>query len=593
MKKTAILLSFLLSTSLHFAQTTIINTKTDTPTPVLYAETIQEYESLSQKFNQARLIEYGKSDGGKSIHLFVISPEKIFSPDSLKKLDYTILFVNNGIHPGEPDGIKASLQLSKELLYGTTPLPKRVVFCLIPIYNVDGALDTSHYFRAGQNGPEVVGFRGNARHLDLNRDFIKCDSENAKTFTKIYRDWDPDVFIDTHVSDGADYQYVMTLIDSQKDKLHPAVSSVMQKTVLPYLYQEMEKNGFPMTPYVNVWGDDPEVGMTGFLESPRFASGYSALFNAFPFVTETHMLKPFALRTESTYQFLKIALQFCALHGNEIQSARKTAHQQVAHEQLFFPLQWKLDSSLVDSLYFRGYKAIKKKSEVTQLDILYFDRQQPFAKNVPYYNTYRGTLQVQKPTAYIIPQAWHEVIERLRLNKINMYQFTKDTLLQVEAYTIKSYTTGKSAYEGHYLHNQVKVASMTTTLPFYKGDYLIYCNQAANRYIIETLEPQGVDAFFAWNFFDGILQQKEWFSDYLWDEVAGKLLKESPSLKAEFEHKKATDTTFSSSSWAMYSWIFERSNWYEPSHLRYPVYRIDRKIPEIILSPVTDKISNY
>lgn len=582
-----------MSTPLLYAHHKNSRAITDAHTPVSYTEIIHEYGILSQKYSQAKLMEYGKSDGGKPIHLFVISPEKIFNPDSLKKLGYTILFINNGIHPGEPDGIKASLQLSKELLAGSVLLPNKVIYCLIPIYNIDGALDTSHYFRSGQNGPEVVGFRGNARHLDLNRDFIKCDSENAKAFTKIYRDWDPDVFIDTHVSDGADYQYVMTLIDSQKDKLHPTVSKVMQEKVLPYMYKEMEKIGFPMTPYVNVWGEDPEGGMSGFLEPPRFASGYSALFNAFPFVTETHMLKPFAQRTESTYQFLKIALQLCAQYGNEIQSARKIANQQVANEQSLFPLQWKLDSSIVDSLNFMGYKAANKKSDVTQLDILHFDQQQPYTKKVPYYNTYKGHTYIQKPTAYIIPQAWHEVIERLRLNKVEMYSFKSDTALRVKAYTIKNYNTGKSAYEGHYLHNNVSVESDSQLIQFYAGDYLIYCNQECNRYIIETLEPQGIDAFFAWNFFDEILQQKEWFSDYLWDDVAREILKENPALKAEFENKRATDATFSSSSWGMYSWIFERSKWYEPSHLRYPIYRLDRKISDFILSPVSNKISNY
>lgn len=593
MKKTAFLLSFILSVYSLSAQHKNIRVKTDIHSPVSYAEIIHEYDILSQKYSQAHLIEYGKSDGGKPIHLFIISPEKIFNPDSLKKLGYTILFINNGIHPGEPDGIKASLQLSKELLNGYTPLPKNVIFCLIPIYNVDGALDTSHFFRSGQNGPEVVGFRGNARHLDLNRDFIKCDSENAKAFTKIYRDWDPDVFIDTHVSDGADYQYVMTLIDSQKDKLHPTVSKVMQEKVLPYLYKEMEKSGFPMTPYVNVWGESPDKGMTGFLESPRFASGFSALYNAFPFVTETHMLKPFAQRTESTYQFLKIAVRLCGDHGTEMREARKKANALTANEQKEFALQWKLDSSDVDSLYFLGYKSIIKKSAVTQRDILSFDQQQPYAKNVAYYNTYKSVLNVQKPVAYLIPQAWHEVIERLQLNNIEMQQLKRDTNLKVAVYYIKNYNTGKTAYEGHYLHNQVTLKSDTQLIPFFKGDYLIYCNQSSNRYIIETLEPNAVDAFFAWNFFDGILQQKEWFSDYLWDDVAGEILKENPSLKAEFEIKKANDSTFSSSSWAMYSWIFERSKWYEPSHLRYPIYRLDHKIPDFMLSPVSIKISNH
>jgi len=184
--------------------------------PVVYSEIIDQYIQLDNKYAEAKLIEYGKSDNGKPIHLFVISTNKIFNVDSLKKQGFAVLFINNGIHPGEPDGIKASLRLSSELLKKQIPSPEKTVICIVPIYNVDGALETSQFFRSGQNGPNEVGFRGNARHLDLNRDFIKCDSENAKTFTKMYRDWDPDVFVDTHVSDGADYQYTITLIDSQR-----------------------------------------------------------------------------------------------------------------------------------------------------------------------------------------------------------------------------------------------------------------------------------------------------------------------------------------------------------------------------------------
>jgi len=589
--KALLLLSSLLmiafSSSAQYTEKSLIDNS-----PVVYSEIIDQYIQLDNKYAEAKLIEYGKSDNGKPIHLFVISTNKIFNVDSLKKQGFAVLFINNGIHPGEPDGIKASLRLSSELLKKQIPSPEKTVICIVPIYNVDGALETSQFFRSGQNGPNEVGFRGNARHLDLNRDFIKCDSENAKTFTKMYRDWDPDVFVDTHVSDGADYQYTITLIDSQKDKLHPEISKVMQGKVLPFLYEQMEKSGFPITPYVNVWGEDPEKGMSGFLESPRYASGYSALYNAFPFVTETHMLKPFPQRIEATYQFLKANVLLCESSGNEIRTARKKANEQIAKTQIDFPLHWKLDSTKVDSLNFRGYKALKKKSEVTSLDILYFDQQQPFQKNIAFYNTFKSSISVKKPLAYLIPQAWHEVIDRLKLNRVEMFQLNHDTLFNAACYYIKNYNTGKSAYEGHYLHNNVNVVSDTALIRCCAGDYIIYCNQNCNRYIIETLEPHAQDAFFAWNFFDEILQQKEYFSDYLWDDVAIEFLKEHPAIKEEFEEKKRKDSTFAASTWAMYSWIFERSKWYEPSHLRYPVLRLDHKIPENMLQNKTNKISN-
>ena len=541
---------------------------------VTYDETIDFFKSMDKKYPQAKLLEIGHSDNGRPLHLFVISPEKIFNPDSLRAKGYTLLLVNNGIHPGEPDGINASIRLSKFLLDGSEKMPEKVALLIVPVYNIDGALNTGQYFRSGQNGPRTVGFRGNYRNLDLNRDFIKCDSENARSFNRMYSSWDPDVFVDTHVTDGADYQYVMTLIDSQKDKLHPAISKVMQRTILPYLYRAMNAIGQPMSPYVNVWGESPENGMDGFLESPRFASGYSALYNAFPFVTETHMLKPFPERVECTYQFLKLSLTACSIYGTTLRSARLAARDTIRTKQEYFPLHWTLDTTKTDSLFFLGYKTTTKKSEVTGLDILGFDRTQAYGKNIAYRNTFTPTITVKKPEAYLVPQAWKEVIERLQLNGIKMSRLKKDTSIRAEVYYISDYQTSKTPYEGHYLHSKVEVKTDTNTVRCFAGDYLIYCNQDKNRYIIETLEPQATDAFFAWNFFDEILQQKEWFSDYLFDKDAAEILAANPDMKAAFEEKKKTDPSFASSSWAMYSWIFQRSFWHEPTHNRYPVLRI-------------------
>lgn len=538
-----------------------------------YSETILFFKELDKNYPQAKLMEYGKTDNGKPLHLFVISPEKIFDRDALRKMGYTVLLINNGIHPGEPDGINACIRLSKFILDGTEKLPAKVVLAIIPVYNIEGSEIKSNYFRAGQNGPEEVGFRGNYRNLDLNRDFIKCDSENAKSFTLLYQAWDPDVFIDTHVTDGADYQYVMTLIDSQKDKLHPIISKVMQQNILPTLYSEMEKSGQPMSPYVNVWGKSPEEGMEGFLEYPRFASGYSTLFNAFPFVTETHMLKPFPERVDVTYQFLKVALNTCSKYGSVIQKSRKEANEFIKNQQIF-PLLWSIDSTQKDSLFFRGYSTTLSTSPVTGLDRLNFDRGRPYSKYIPYYNTFKTSLEITRPPAYLLPQAWKEVIERLKFNGIEMDRLKRDTVIEAAVYYIRDYTTVKKPYEGHYLHSDVKVDSDTQRIQCFAGDYVISCNQPANRYIIETLEPQAPDAFFAWNFFDEILQQKEWFSDYLFEDEAATILNQDPALKTEFEKKKSADPEFSRSSWAMLSWIFERSNWKEPSHLRYPVLRL-------------------
>jgi len=155
-----------------------------------------------------------------------------------------------------------------------------------------------------------------------------------------------------------------------------------------------------------------------------------------------------------------------------------------------------------------------------------------------------------------------------------MTQFKSDTTLTIESYRIVDYKTRNSAYEGHYPHYSTNLSSETKTKTFKKGDYLASTNQSGIRYLIETLEPQAPDSFFSWNFFDTILQQKEGFSPYVFEDTAKQLLENDAVLKAEFNDKKETDERFAANWYAQLNWIFERSNGYEKAHMQYPIYRL-------------------
>ena len=258
---------------------------------------------------------------------------------------------------------------------------------------------------------------------------------------------------------------------------------------------------------------------------------------------------------------------------SSILAARKQAKADVIKQQKF-TVEWTLDTTIIDSIPFKGYEAMKKKSEVTGLDRMYFDHEKPYTKMIPFQSTFKTQTEIEKPKAYIIPQAWKEVVERMKLNNVKMTQLKNDSTITSEIYYIRNYNTGKNPYEGHYVHSSVKVEKEQQEVHYFAGDYIINTDQESNRYIVETLEPQATDAFFNWNFFDGILQQKEWFSDYIFEDEAAEILKKDPALKSEFEAKKASDKAFASDSWAMLTFIFQRSAWYEKGHLRYPVGRI-------------------
>ena len=181
---------------------------------------------------------------------------------------------------------------------------ENIVICIIPIYNVGGSLNRNSTSRVNQNGPKSYGFRGNARNFDLNRDFIKNDTKNAQSFAEIFHYINPDIFIDNHVSNGADYQYSLTHLFTQHNKLGGELGDFLNNKMIPDLVKSLENKNLIITPYVNVFNQVPDMGFSQFLDSPRYSTGYTTLFNSLGFMVETHMLKPYDQRVKGTHEIL-------------------------------------------------------------------------------------------------------------------------------------------------------------------------------------------------------------------------------------------------------------------------------------------------
>ena len=538
-----------------------------------YQEVISWWKKMDASSDIMKMMEMGPTDAGYPLHLVILSTDKDFNIPSLKKKKKSIVFVLNGIHPGEPDGIDASMLLARDIAEKKYQLPSNVVLALIPVYNIGGALNRSKNYRIDQDGPEEKGFRGNSQNLDLNRDYIKLDSKEALSFTRIFHMLDPDVFVDNHVSNGADYQHVMTLIASQHNKLGAKLGEYMNKQFEPGIYSVMKGKGWDLIPYVNHFGSTPDKGWSEFWDSPRYSSGFASLWNTFAFVPETHMLKPYPQRVDATKDLMKSFIEFTSKNSTEIQKLRSEAKSAVKKEELF-PLKWKLDSSIADKRLFKGYESGRKPSEVSGLPRLFYDRSKPYEKQINFYNHYVTTETIKAPKAYVIPQGWWKVIDRLKANNIQMKQLVKDTVIEVEVYSISSYQAAQRQYEGHHPNSNVQTSTATKKMSFRKGDYYIPMNQVGNRFLFETLEPRAEDSYFYWNFFDPILGQKEGFSDYVFEETAAEFLKKHPEVKTALEERKKTDTTFAKSARAQLNFVYQNSPYFENAFQQYPVYRV-------------------
>ncbi|WP_055442832.1 M14 family metallopeptidase [Lacinutrix himadriensis] len=537
-----------------------------------YNEVIKYYSNLAKTYPEIHFDSIGSTDSGKPLHIITLNMDADFNFSEIRK-NKRILFINNGIHPGESDGIDATMLLFRDIANGKIEAPKNTVLVTIPVYNVGGSLNRNTSTRTNQNGPKAYGFRGNARNYDLNRDFIKSDTKNAKAFAEIFHLVQPDVFIDNHVSNGADYQYTLTHLFTQHNKLGGDLGNYLHTKMMPELEKKLSEKDWDITPYVNVFNQVPESGFSQFLDSPRYSTGYTTLFNTLGMMVETHMLKPYKQRVEGTYELMKSMLEITEEDGENIKNLRKDYHQKLLANKTY-PLNWKVDTTKSSVLNFKGFEGKRIPSTITGKDRLKFDTTKPFTKAIRYQNYFKSTDSVTIPNAYVIPQGWWNVIDLLKLNQVEMSQLENDTLLEVESYKMDDFETRKQAYEGHYQHYNTSVKSSIEKIAFRKGDYMINTNQRALRYLLETLEPQAPDSFFNWNFFDTILQQKEGFSPYVWEDKAQTLLKQNPKLQIAFNTKKSFDKDFANNWYAQLDWLHKQSENYEKAHLQYPVYRL-------------------
>lgn len=574
MKKICILGILLLCSKVIYAQQWTANTS---PT---YPELIAHLQQLDKKHKEIKLYNMGPSDYGLPIYLCVVNGHQDSSKTFLKARSHTTILINNAIHAGEPDGINACLIWLEQWISAGKPTKSAEgkdlpVIAIIPAYNVGGMMNRSSKSRANQNGPEAYGFRGSAKNLDLNRDFIKMDAVNSFTFARIFHALDPDIFIDNHVSNGADYPYTLTYISSMKERLAPSMQALTYDSCLPVLKDYCKIGNFELFPYVELKGETPESGIIAFNDLPRYAMGYASLFHCLSFTVETHMLKAFPQRVQATLGFMNALIAYAIAHSQEIETARAAA-KHWAINQTVYAYNYQLNEKQVDQIRFKGYQAIYPIHPVTGLKQLGYDQEQPYEKYIPYFNQYQAKDSTSIPKYYIVSGQEHAIIERLEINQVAFTRIEAATAKQiaVRSFVIKDFKAPSKPYEGHFKLQNIQVDQQQITLELKPGDLLIACNQEKASFIHAVLQPLAADSYLTWNFFDSYLQQKEYFSAYVFKDQISEILHAQPLLKEAYEAKKKLDLKFASDEWEQLYFIYKNSPYFEPSFMRLPVYEV-------------------
>lgn len=541
-----------------------------------YPALIDHLQKLDKAHKELSLYNMGPSDYGLPIYVFVINGGKDSTRTFAKAQAGTTILINNAIHPGEPDGINACLIWLDQWIAQGKPLEtkngdKLPVIAFIPAYNVGGMMNRSSTSRANQNGPEEYGFRGSTRNFDLNRDFIKMDSKNAFTFAKIFHSLDPDVFIDNHVSNGADYQYTLTYIASMKERMSPHMKDLTYGKCIPYLEKNVKQHGWDLFPYVELKGETPAQGIHAFNDLPRYAMGYASKFHSISFTVETHMLKPFPQRVQATLAFMEGIISFTTVNALEIE-AKRSAAKLWARNLRQYAFNYQLTEK-ADSISFKGYEHSFPMHPITGLKELTYDRTKPYERMIPWFKTYMPKDSVAVPEYYVVGGQEQEVIDRLTANHVLFEMLTKESIDTLHVFSVKSYKSPGQPYEGHFKLAQIEVGETEQTIQLKPGDILIPSKQDAALFIHASLQPRAEDSYLTWNFFDSYLQQKEYFSNYVFKDQIAEILAKDKKLSDEYQLRKATDEKFRNSEWDQLYFIYSRSPYFEQTFMRLPIYQ--------------------
>ena len=570
--------------------------KSEFKTTPTYDETINWFKKLTVASPLLKMVTIGSSVEGRTIYMIVGTNNANFDPEALKNSGKPTLFVQAGIHSGEIDGKDAGMMLLRDIAFGgKSNLLDKVNFLFIPILSVDAHENASPYNRPNQRGPENMGWRTNAQNLNLNRDYAKLDTKEIKAVVNVMNLYNPDLYMDIHVTDGADYQYDITFGGVGLQGNSPGIAQWLDSTYKTKTDQYLTANGhIPGQLLFAVNDRDFTEGNILTSGGPRFSDSYGNLRHMASILVENHSLKPFKQRVLGTYILLESTLSLLATEGKTLQAI--SAKDKTLRDSKV-PMAWKvpqmetavrfdnlsdLQSSTkpvqaADSLVFSGIASRILKSPVTNGDYIEW-LGKPIKQKIVNYKATEPIDFISRPKGYWIPASCDVVIERLKLHGIQMETLEEPRELTLEMYRIEDAKVEDEnqqmkPFEGH-MQASGTTKTETHTRIYPKGSVYISTDQPLGDLAIVLLEPLSKDSFFRWGFFLSMFQRTEYVESYVMEPMAIIMLKESPELKAELEKKLATDTAFAKNPNAILGWFYSKTKYYDKNYLLYPVGRV-------------------
>lgn len=547
-----------------------------------FDETAKYSKMLADISPLVSYISIGTSPQGREIPMLILDKDGLKSPEEIRAKGRVVILAEASIHAGEPDGKDAGLMLIRDIAIGgkNRELLDNVSLLFIPIINVDGHEDFGSHYRINQNGPEEVGARFTAQKLNMNRDFIKADAPETKALLKLFSEWMPELFIDIHVTNGADFQYVSTYGLDHCGFLAPSMLEWSKTIFEKQLKRGMASDGYPIFPYFEFNSyTNPGAGVLPDNFPPQYSNGYASANNRIGLLLENHIYKPYKERVTSAYNIIKHSMKILGENHTSLIKAVAAADNYISSESFrrdSLPLMFSHDRKVSEDVDFLAWKEKTITSDLTGAQWTFSDRTAPVTIKMPMFVSYKADLKIKLPEAYIIPQEQLETIGLFDVHGIRYQKLEKDTQLEVETYRFINPKWSQFPYEGRFTL-AIDYTVQKEKVDFRKGDIIVYTSQPKAKIIAHMLEPKSPTSLVSWGFYNNWARPStEFWIRLNYMEVKGReMLAKDPALKAEFENKKATDPAFAKDPNAILQFFMSkvRQN-VEPNVNRYPVARL-------------------
>ena len=558
-----------------------------------YEETMRFCSLLEARSHWIKITKFGVSGQGRDLNLMIVSKDRAFTPELARATGKPIVLVQNAIHSGEIEGKDASLELLRDMvvLNKHAELLDSVIVLVVPIFSVDAHERRSHYNRINQNGPDLMGWRFTPIGLNLNRDYLKVETPEMRALiSKVYTVWWPDLLVDNHTTDGADYRFDLSYEYNSGPGVSPAVSRWLRDAVSGRVAPQTDKLGHLTAPYFEFApSGDPAAGLASNDYPPRFSTGYTPLQCRPSILVETHMLKPYATRVRATYDFLVALLEEIAARPRALTRAVATAESEaIARGRSADPAQRGIVlttqlGNQPDSLAFKGWVTKWEKSEITGARVPHYTSE-PWDVTVPYAHQVVAARTVRAPVGYLIPREWTAAIDRLDIHGVAYRRFATAWHDTVEMQRVVEWNAASRSFEGHRTITVTRVQLDRQLREFEPGDVWVPLDQRSAAVAVHLFEAQAPDGLTYWNVFDTVFEPKEYGEEYVVEPIARQMLKENPALAKEFAARLAADSSFANNANARVDFFFRRTPWADPEQNLLPVARALRRPPESVLA---------